>query len=112
MFSKDNARLCTEARNFTALAPKVWLKACEPGKPWLNQTYQAFDNYQLKLKAWLSLGLPGVQGKPGYSLPRMSGNSGLYLKILTRNAWLVWYYEAFLVGLVEIFHLKSLVSLV
>ena len=29
---------------------------------------QAFDNYQLKLKAWLSLVLPGFQGKPRISL--------------------------------------------
>ena len=78
----------------------------------MNQTYQAFDNYQLKLKAWLSLVLPGFQGMPGYNLPRKSGNSGLDLKILTRNTWLVWYHQAFLVGLVEIFLLKSLVSLV
>ena len=96
----------------TPLHQKSGWKPGEPGKPWWNQTQQAFDNYQRNLKAWLSLVLPGFQGKPGYNLPWKSGNSGLYLKILTRNAWLVWYYQAFLVGLVEIFHLKSLVSLV
>ena len=47
----------------------------------------------------------------GYNLPWKSGNSGLYLKILTRDAWLVWYYQGFLVGLVKISHLKSVVSL-
>ena len=75
----------------TTLAPKSgWKPGEPPDKPWLNQTYQAFDNYQLKLKAWLSLVLPCFQqGKPGYDLPWKSGNSGLYSKILTRNAWLV-----------------------
>ena len=99
--------------NIATLAPKVLLKAWWAWLTLVEPDLPAFDNYQLKLmKAWLSLVLPGFQGKPGYNLPWRSGNSGLYLKILTRNAWLVWYYQAFLVGLVEIFHLKSLVSLV
>ena len=51
------------------LHQKSGLKPGESGKPWLIQTYQIFGNYQLKLKAWLSLVLPGFQGKPGYNLP-------------------------------------------
>ena len=51
------------------LHQKSGYEPAKPGKPWLNQTYQAFDNYQLKLKAWLSLVLPGFQDKPGYNLP-------------------------------------------
>ena len=38
------------------LHQKSGLKPGEPGKPWLNQTYQIFGNYQLKLIAWFSLG--------------------------------------------------------